>query len=113
MILNNWAEINATAGRPPSVFTRSANRASNPIATNARANHTVRKPEKTGPTADANSVGIWKEKRSDAATKPNTNLGKRSHTTPSPGFSAPSVFAPFLYVHQRAIKNATIPVKTF
>src|SRR5437016_9197214 len=113
MILKSCAVTKARAGRPPSVFTRSVKRASRPMETKARANHSVRRLFNTPPTFLTVSAGIKKEKISEAAINPSTNFGKRSQTTPSPGVSVVLAVVPFLYVHQNALKNDATTIKSY
>lgn len=102
------------AGRPPCILTRSENLASSPIATKAKANQTVRNAFKHPLTCLRVSAGIRNEKINDAAIKPNTNLGNRSHITPIPLPSVLSDDAGFFFtIHQAAIKKAATPINTF
>ena len=113
IILNICAPIKANAGLPSCTLNKSKNRASNPIDTNARANHIVRKLLRIPLTCLPVSAGITKEKTNDAAIKPRTNFGNLSHISFMEGFSWVPVAAVFLKTHQAAIKNAANPIKTF
>ena len=70
----------------PGFFTRSANLASSPIDTNAKANQRVRNAFKKPDTCLVVSAGIRNEKRSEATIKPTTNFGNRSQMTARVGF---------------------------